>query len=68
MQVKKGELIMIIGPVGSGKSSILKSIMGLLHKNEGILKKNVKISYIPQESFLINNTFRQNIIFGHEFD
>lgn len=59
---------MVIGPVGCGKSSILKSIMGLLHKKSGRLQKHGKISYIPQESFLINNTFRQNIIFGHEFD
>ena len=59
---------MIIGPVGSGKSSILKSMMGIMHKNNGNVRKNGKISYIPQESFLINNTFRNNIIFGHEFN
>ena len=39
-----------------------------MHKQEGSVKKNGKISYIPQESFLINNTFRNNIVFGHEFD
>jgi ABC-type multidrug transport system fused ATPase/permease subunit len=68
LKVDKGQMIMIIGPVGCGKSSILKSMMGLLHKKAGTLQKNGKISYIPQESFLINNTFRQNIVFGHEFD
>jgi ATP-binding cassette subfamily C (CFTR/MRP) protein 2 len=68
LEVEKGQLIMVIGPVGSGKSSILKSMMGLLHKQNGNVQKNGKISYIPQESFLINNTFRENIIFGHEFD
>ena len=68
LQVDPGQLIMIIGPVGSGKSSILKSMMGLLHKQNGSVQKNGKISYIPQESFLINNTFRENVVFGHEFD
>lgn len=68
LNVEPGSLVMIIGPVGCGKSSVLKSMLGLLHKKSGDVRKNGKISYIPQESFLINNTFRANVVFGHEFD
>ena len=68
MEVQPGQLIMIIGAVGSGKSSLLKSIMGEMHVTNGSTGNNGKIGYIPQESFLINNTFRENVLFGHEFD
>lgn len=47
--VKKGELAAIVGTVGSGKSSLLASILGEMHKISGkvymlkfILKKEVK--------------------------
>ena len=35
MKIKNGEFIAIIGEVGSGKSSLLNSIMGMLFKKEG---------------------------------
>lgn len=41
--------------------------MGLI-STEGILKKNGKIGYISQNSFLINDTLRENICFGEEYD
>ena len=68
LRAAPGELVMVIGPVGCGKSSLLKSMLGLLHKQAGNVRKRGRVGYIPQESFLINNTFRANVVFGHEFD
>lgn len=59
---------MVIGNVGSGKTTLLKSLLKLLHTTNGSFRSNGKIGYIPQESFLINNTVRENILFGHEYD
>ncbi len=66
LQVKKGEMIAIIGPVGYGKSTIIKSIMGITY-NQGEVYKNGKIAYIPQDSFLMNTSLRKNILFGKEY-
>ena len=67
-KVKKGEFIAIIGSVGSGKSSLLKSFLGMLFKNKGEIKKNGSFGYVPQNAFLINEVLRENILFGEKFD
>ena len=68
ISVDTGQLVMVVGPVGSGKSTLLKSIMGLLHRKQGEVHTHGKVGYIPQESFLINHTFRENVTFGNAFD
>jgi ATP-binding cassette subfamily C (CFTR/MRP) protein 1 len=35
MEVRKGELVAVVGTVGSGKSSLLSCIMGEMHKVSG---------------------------------
>lgn len=66
MNVKKGEFLAIIGEVGSGKSSLLRVISKSLFTKSGKILKNGKISYIPQKSFLMNETIKNNIIFGNK--
>ncbi len=53
----KGEIYGLIGKSGSGKSSILKIIQGLLKYDEGKIYKNdnLEISYVFQEFNLLNN-------------
>ena len=43
-----------MGPVGSGKSSLLSGILGEMHKMSGIIHLNGKISYAPQTVFIQN--------------
>jgi ABC-type Mn2+/Zn2+ transport system ATPase subunit len=57
LDVKPGELIMIVGTVGSGKSSIFKSLLGEMHVTRGTVTSKGKIAYFSQESFLINDIF-----------
>ena len=66
--VKKGEFVAIIGSVGCGKSTLLKSFLGLLFKEKGDISKNGDFGYVPQNPFLINETIRENIIFGEKYD
>lgn len=61
-------LTVIIGQVGSGKSSILLSILRELKLKSGTIKTNGSISYASQEAWIFNGTVRQNILFGREFD
>lgn len=66
--VKDGELLGIVGPVGSGKSSILECILGELDITSGQKEINGVISYASQEPWLFSSSVRQNILFGEKFN
>lgn len=63
-----GEFSAIIGKVGSGKTSLILALMNEIGKEKGDLKKNGNYGYIGQEAFLINETLRNNILFGEEYN
>lgn len=64
----KGQLVCIVGRVGTGKSALLKSLLGELHKDEGSVVVKGSIAYVPQEPWLMNTTLKENVLFGHRYD
>ena len=52
--------ICILGPNGGGKSSFIKYII------KKLLKKIVKMSYCSQDKFILDETIRENILFGNK--
>ena len=64
--IPRRKLVAIVGPVGSGKSSLVSAILGDLEKCEGevMLDKEASISYVPQEAWILNTTFKDNIMFN----
>ena len=77
-KIEQGQSLGIIGPVGSGKSTILEMIVRNYDPDLGkilIDKKNLKnhnvnnlrkhIGYVPQSTFLFSETIYNNIIFGN---
>ena len=77
MKIKKGDRILILGPVGAGKSTILGLISGMYHPEKGsIMINNIpiekidkkmlrnKIGYVAQEPLLFSGTIKENIQFG----
>jgi ATP-binding cassette, subfamily B, bacterial PglK len=77
--INKGEITGIIGESGSGKSTALNLILGLLEPTSGNIKIDGKlltndntrywqqnIGFVPQQITLIDDTLKNNIAFGIE--
>ncbi|KAK0092933.1 hypothetical protein PV326_000289 [Microctonus aethiopoides] len=68
INIKSGEIVAVIGRVGSGKSSLLNVILNELPVTNGKIIVSDKISYASQEPWLFSGTVRQNILFGKPMD
>ncbi|XP_028966394.1 multidrug resistance-associated protein 1 [Galendromus occidentalis] len=68
LNVPNGKLLAIVGPVGSGKSSVLSSMLGDLSVSEGRIDISGSIAYVPQQAWIQNLTIKENIIFTSEFE
>ncbi|KAI0066587.1 hypothetical protein BV25DRAFT_1403282 [Artomyces pyxidatus] len=71
---KKGCMNLIIGPTGSGKTSLLMALLGEMHfvplslKSWYHLPRAGGVAYAAQESWVQNETIRDNISFGAPYD
>ena len=72
LNIQKGELIGIVGEVGSGKSCLLNAILNNLSVYSKYPNKNIKtggiIGYVRQNPWILNDTVRNNILFFKEMD
>lgn len=68
LNVTERQLVAVIGPVGSGKSSVFNVILKELPIISGTLIVDGKISYAAQDPWLFNGSVRQNILFGNDYD
>ncbi|MGO9516650.1 MAG: ABC transporter ATP-binding protein [Candidatus Korobacteraceae bacterium] len=79
LRVPAGTSLAIVGPTGSGKSTLVSLIPRIYDASEGsvlidgrpirefpleVLRRN--IGFVPQETFLFSETIRENIAFGAE--
>ncbi len=77
LEIPKGSRVGVMGTTGSGKSTLIDLIMGLLKPTEGALfiddipieAKNYRswqaqIAHVPQAIFLADTTIAENIAFG----
>ncbi|KAG0655558.1 hypothetical protein C6P45_002974 [Maudiozyma exigua] len=73
---KSGELTCIVGRVGSGKTTLLRAILGQLpcisgadeNKLPHLFIRGQEIAYCPQEAWIMNQSIKENILFGRKFD
>lgn len=68
LSIKKGTLAAVVGRVGSGKSTLVSSILGDNFKVSGQVTVRGSIAYVPQQPWIMNATVRDNITFGLRWD
>ena len=78
LKFEQGKIIGIIGSTGSGKTTFLNLLTGLIKPtkgkifcdsvdiNEQSINWRKKISYVTQKTFLIDDSIKKNIIFGED--
>lgn len=67
-EVQRGELVAIVGAVGSGKSSLLLALLGEMEFVTGASVTDRPVAYVPQQPWILNDTMRSNILFENKFD
>ncbi|MXO76099.1 type I secretion system permease/ATPase [Altererythrobacter aerius] len=78
-RIKAGEHVALIGPVGSGKSTIAKLLIGLYPPGSGLIMVDgtdvrqlspqalrSKVGALLQDNVLLTGTIRENILLGRE--
>ncbi|KAJ6555137.1 hypothetical protein DFH09DRAFT_573964 [Mycena vulgaris] len=71
---ERGRINLVVGPTGSGKTSLLMALLGEMHWIPASpdswynLPRGPGVAYAAQESWVLNETIRDNIIFDTPFD
>jgi len=79
--VRRGARVAVVGPVGCGKTTLLRVLAGLLPPQRGTYRVNGRpwtawntaavrrrLGYVPQESVLFSDPLRENVAFGRDVD
>lgn len=73
IQFPAHRLSLVYGPTGSGKTALLHALLGEMETTSGKahLRTSSKtlhvVGYVAQQSFILQTTIRNNILFGHPF-
>jgi ABC-type bacteriocin/lantibiotic exporter with double-glycine peptidase domain len=65
LRVRAGEIVILRGVSGSGKSSLLNLVAGVSHPDSGSMRLDRgSVAYVPQEITLLDDSIRNNLLFG----
>ncbi|KAK9839590.1 hypothetical protein WJX84_006235 [Apatococcus fuscideae] len=64
MNIWPGQLVMVTGPVGSGKTSLLAAILGELQGPQARVSVTGSVAYTAQDPWIAQATLRDNILMG----
>jgi ABC-type multidrug transport system fused ATPase/permease subunit len=73
LEVRRGEMLAVVGPTGAGKSTLLLVLAGLRAPDAGrvlldgapvLAARRQRVAWVPQSPFLSDDTLRRNVAFG----
>jgi ABC-type multidrug transport system fused ATPase/permease subunit len=63
--LSEGEIVVLRGVSGSGKSSLMNLLAGVLQPASGLVRiDGTSVAYVPQEVALLDDSIRNNLLFG----
>uniref|UniRef100_A0A8C6RER0 ATP-binding cassette, sub-family member 2 n=1 Tax=Nannospalax galili TaxID=1026970 RepID=A0A8C6RER0_NANGA len=68
LDIMPGQLVAVVGTVGSGKSSLISAMLGEMENVRGHITIKGTTAYVPQQSWIQNGTIKDNILFGSELN
>ena len=68
-QFPHGALVVVVGRVGAGKSSLLSALLGDIDKFSGkVMVDCTSVAYVSQQPWIQNCTVKENVLFGSDLD
>lgn len=64
ISIRRGELIVVTGNIGSGKTALINAILGEMHVIDGLRSVNDQCALVPQTAWNYDGTVRENICMG----
>lgn len=68
LNVTAGQLCIVTGAVGTGKSTLMDALLGELHCVAGSCSVEGPVSYAPQDAWILAGSVKSNILFGSDMD
>ncbi|DBB06529.1 TPA: hypothetical protein ACH3X1_012074 [Trebouxia sp. C0004] len=68
VSVGPGELVCVVGRVGSGKSSLIGALLGEMERHAGLVRMGGSLAYVAQQAWIVNDSLQSNVLFGQELN
>lgn len=68
MDIYRGKLVFVVGPVGCGKSTLLHGLLNEVPLVSGRIQISGSVAYCAQKPWILNETVRENILLGRAYN